>query len=265
MLLDGAEVAEVVEGGARVCPLGGEAGQLRHYEQRHLTLQRQSLAAPQHQREVLVLARTHHAGRCGNELQVIEDDEAELAQRVETLRHGFEVLGGERQHRERQPAQPHRRGADAGAGLVAQHPCPAAQLVHGDAALDGERALHEPLLVHLPRQIRDADALLRHTQREAEGKGGLPRAHVPAERDQVAPPEAPSQELVERGEARGNGVSRDLPRSLVVHALDDRLQRGPLLEPPRAHAYKCMRAERAAIATASAASAPSTSRAGATS
>src|SRR5438552_3054312 len=50
VLFHGAEVAEVVQRGARVRALGVEVGELRRDEQRHLALERQRLELPQHQR-----------------------------------------------------------------------------------------------------------------------------------------------------------------------------------------------------------------------
>src|ERR1043166_1691061 len=83
--------------------------QLRHHEQRDFALQGQRLQVPQHERHVFVLRRPRFWRR--DELEVVHDDEADLAQRIEALERRLEVLAGEGQQREREAAQAHRPAA----------------------------------------------------------------------------------------------------------------------------------------------------------
>src|SRR6266496_4712763 len=118
VLLDGAQVPEVVERGPRVRALGVEPRQLRHHDERHPALERQRLEALQHQGQIFVLRRARHAARRGHELEVVHHDEPELSQGVEPLRSTLEVRGGQWQDREREVTQRHGRPSDAGAGLI---------------------------------------------------------------------------------------------------------------------------------------------------
>src|SRR3989441_5145619 len=276
VLLDGAEVPEVVERGPRVRAFGVEPRQLRHHDEGHPALERQRLEALQHQSQVFVLRRARHAPRRWDELQVVDHDEAELSQRIEPFRRRLEVRGRERQHAEREIAQPHGRAPNAGARLIVE--LGAAQLVHRRAAFDREGAFHQALLVHLAGKERYARPLLRRAQRQPQRERGLASPDVAAQDHQVAASQAPTQDAVDRGEPGGHRVPRDLARALLVHAVDHGLERRTLGKAAGGHDrllcvyasvrlayYRCMRAARAATVTASPASGPRTSRAGATS
>ena len=68
VLLDRAQVTEVVEIGSRVRARGVEARQLRDDQQRNLPLQGERLEAAQHQRDVLVLDLGRAPCRRGHQL-----------------------------------------------------------------------------------------------------------------------------------------------------------------------------------------------------
>ncbi len=106
----------------------------------------------------------------------------------------------------------------------------AAQLIDGHFAFDGERALHEALLIHLTRQERHAERLLRDAERDAQRERRLAAADVAAQQDQVAPPHPAAEHLVERAEAGGDGVAGDLAGTLRVDTLDERVERGAFFE-----------------------------------
>src|SRR5437899_5223887 len=276
MLLDRAQMPEIVERGPRVRALGVEPRQLRHDDERHLPLERQRLEALQHEGQIFVLRRAGHAARRRDELEVVDYHQPELPQWVEALRRRLEVRGRERQDREGEVAQPHGGSADAGARLIIE--LGAAQLVHGRASFDREGALHQALLVHLSGEEGHAGPLLRRAQRQSEGERGLARPDVAAQHHEVATSQAPTQDPVDRGEPGRDGVARDVTRALLIHALDHGLERRTLGKAAGRHErlscasvsvrlayYRCRRADRAATVTASPASGPSTSRAGATS
>ena len=245
MLLDGAQVSEVVERGPRVGTLGVEPGQLRHDDERHLTLERQRFQPLQHQGQILVLRRSRHARGRRHELQVVDHHEAQRRQRLEPPGDGLEVRRRKGQARERKVAQPHRRAADAGARLVVE--LGAAQLVHGHPPLDRERALHEPLLVHLPREQGHAGAALRHAQRQPQRERRLAGADVASQHHEVAASQPAPHKAVDRREAGGNRIARHLARTLLIHPLDEGLGRmggglGRALREPttRHHSLLCV-------------------------
>src|ERR1043165_6810515 len=83
-----------------------------------------------------------------------------------------------------------------GAALVVE--LPGTELVHGGAPFEGEGALHQAFLAHLPRQEEHRHPLQRRAERDPEGEGTLPAPYVAGEEDQVAPPEPAAEELVDR-------------------------------------------------------------------
>ena len=187
----------------------------------------------QHQGRVFVLCRPCLRRR--DELQVVHHDESDLAQRIEPLEHRLKVLAGKRQQRERESPEPHGRSAHTGTRLIGE--LGGTQLVHRDLPLDRQRALHQPLFIHLAGEIRHAHGLLRHPQGDPERERRLPAADVAAHQDQVAAPESAAEQFVERPEAGGHGVARDFTGLLGIHALDQVVERCTFFEAARGRGH----------------------------